>query len=265
MGLLVLELTPSTTVVGLFRLDLLRDSQHDKDDNNNQNYNNKNSTNSSSNSNGHSNHNHNSTSLTVNSVPPPADLQRPLLLLHTSGTSGNKKLVAYSAEMLFTGVACIVTAWSLCPEDTCLNMMPLFHIGGIVRNILAPLLAGGAVVCCGGFGPCLFWDVLAAQPISWYYAAPTMHQAILYEASRRMGDGTGISIQGDGMRFIANAAGALSPSLASALQVRFRCLILTSYGMTECMPISTPPPSYALDPHGTSGIPTGPQVNNNYT
>ena len=40
----------------------------------------------------------------------------------------------------------------------------------------------------------------------------------------------------------------------------FDATILTSYGMTECMPISSPPQTYRLDPVGTSGIPVGPDV-----
>lgn len=36
-----------------------------------------------------------------------------VLLLHTSGTSGNKKLVPYSLEMLVVGVACIALSWRL--------------------------------------------------------------------------------------------------------------------------------------------------------
>jgi len=33
-----------------------------------------------------------------------------VLRLHTSGTSGNKKLVPYSLEMLVVGVACIASS-----------------------------------------------------------------------------------------------------------------------------------------------------------
>jgi hypothetical protein len=36
-----------------------------------------------------------------------------VLLLHTSGTSGNKKLVPYSLDMIITGVGCIVSSWNL--------------------------------------------------------------------------------------------------------------------------------------------------------
>lgn len=36
--------------------------------------------------------------------------------------------------------------------------------------------------------------------------------------------------------------------------------VLPSYGMTECMPISSPPATYQLEKPGTSGVPVGPQV-----
>lgn len=36
--------------------------------------------------------------------------------------------------------------------------------------------------------------------------------------------------------------------------------VLPSYGMTECMPISSPPQSYQLDRVGTSGRSVGPQL-----
>lgn len=52
-----------------------------------------------------------------------------VLLLHTSGTSGNKKLVPYSLDMIMVGVGCIISSWNLSPSDVCLNMMPLYHIG----------------------------------------------------------------------------------------------------------------------------------------
>ena len=36
--------------------------------------------------------------------------------------------------------------------------------------------------------------------------------------------------------------------------------VLPSYGMTECMPISSPPLTYQLDRVGTSGVGVGPQL-----
>ena len=63
------------------------------------------------------------------------------------------------------------------------------------------------------------------------------------------------------IRYIANAAGGLLPVLAESLKKTFhKAVILTSYGMTECMPIASPPQTYKLDPIGTSGSIVGPDL-----
>ena len=48
------------------------------------------------------------------------------------------------------------------------NMMPLFHVGGIVRNLLAPMMSGGSVVMCAGFDPIAFWKLSAQLKVTWY-------------------------------------------------------------------------------------------------
>ena len=48
--------------------------------------------------------------------------------------------------------------------------------------------------------------------------------------------------------------------LANRLKTTFDAVVLTSYGMTECMPISSPTQAYRLDPTGTSGQAVGPQI-----
>ena len=62
------------------------------------------------------------------------------------------------------------------------------------------------------------------------------------------------------IRMIANAAGGLLPSLAQQLKDTFGAVVLPSYGMTECMPIASPPTTYRLDRPGCSGIACGPHL-----
>lgn len=45
--------------------------------------------------------------------------------------------------------------------------MPLYHVGGIVRNLLAPVLSGGSAVMCAGFDPILFWTLAEEMKITW--------------------------------------------------------------------------------------------------
>lgn len=82
-----------------------------------------------------------------------------------------------------------------------------------------------------------------------------MHATILSEATHRP-----VALQKAHFRLICNAAGGLLPSLAEQLRNTFRCTVLPSYGMTECMPISTPPLSYELERTGTSGVSVGPDI-----
>jgi acyl-CoA synthetase (AMP-forming)/AMP-acid ligase II len=50
-----------------------------------------------------------------------------ILVLFTSGTTGNKKLVPHLQGDIITAAATIALSWNLTPSDINLNMMPLFH------------------------------------------------------------------------------------------------------------------------------------------
>ncbi|KAF4449220.1 hypothetical protein F53441_7461 [Fusarium austroafricanum] len=190
---------------------------------------------------------------TVESVPNKADDIG--LILFTSGTSGTKKVVPLTIHSIIAGVAFVIESWGLTSDDICLNMMPLYHVGGLVRNIFAPIFSGGSTVCCPSFDANLFWDVTETHQPTWYYASPSMHSIIVAEAAARPE-----ALRKSRIRLACNAAGGLLPSLAYQLRDTFNCVVLPSYGMTECMPISTPPLNYRLDREGTSGISTGPEL-----
>lgn len=179
-------------------------------------------------------------------------LDRAALLLHTSGTSGTRKVVPHTLEGLLTGAACVIASWDLRPTDVCLNFMPLNHVGGLVRNLLAPVLSGGAVVTCPHFDPTMFVQLVQSFSVTWYYSSPTMHDLFLAQSKS-----VGATIR---LRLVANAAAALPHALAVKLRSTFHAVVLPSYGMTECMPISTPPTDYRLERPGTSGTSCGPEI-----
>jgi acyl-CoA synthetase (AMP-forming)/AMP-acid ligase II/acetyltransferase-like isoleucine patch superfamily enzyme/acyl carrier protein len=197
-----------------------------------------------------------------------------VLVLFTSGTTGSKKLVPHTLSNVLVGTACIAISWKLTPNDVNVNLMPLFHIGGILRQVYSPILSGGCVICCPAFDPNIFWQLLAQNKFTWYYAAPTMHQIILstgraegyisnshhngalFDSERKSQ-----ALKTTSLRMIANAAGGLLPATARELRQAFHgANILPSYGMTECMPITSPPANYMLEKPGTSGVAVGPEI-----
>jgi acyl-CoA synthetase (AMP-forming)/AMP-acid ligase II len=177
------------------------------------------------------------------------------LVIQTSGTSGQPKAVRHSLENLVVGGMCIARSWKLSPSDTGLNMVPLFHIGGITRCLTAALLSEGSVCFCQGFDPSLLWDLCEHFDITWYYGVPTMHEEILKALARRED-----TRRPPCLRFVANAGAHLPEELARRMAQTFRCYVLPCYGSSEIMPISSPPLDYALDKSGSSGIPCGPEV-----
>lgn len=168
------------------------------------------------------------------------------MVLTTSGTSGTKKVVPILLEDLCIGSCCIAASLELAQDDLGLNMMPLFHAGGIYRNVFAPLLAGSPMAYGPGFDPVVFWKTLLRLEFTWYYAAPTMHRMILDEAKNYSRSA------GASLRFVANAAGSLQPCTQREIAERFGARVLPSYGMTECMPIACPPLEGSF-PTGSSG------------
>lgn len=190
------------------------------------------------------------------------------LVLFTSGTTGNKKLVPHQLLDILCAAVTIALSWNLKPTngtskadgDVNCNLMPLFHVGGIIRQVYSPLVSGTTVICCPNFDADIFWTLLQREAFNWYYASPTMHQNLLHRG-RSLKEETPDKWIKPTLRMIANAAGGLLPSLAKEMRDFYTgAAVLPSYGMTECMPISSPPADYDLSKPGTSGIPVGPEV-----
>ena len=64
------------------------------------------------------------------------------LILHTSGTTSRPKMVPLMQRNITASARHILGTLRLSPDDTCLNVMPLFHIHGLMAAILASLAAG---------------------------------------------------------------------------------------------------------------------------
>jgi len=178
------------------------------------------------------------------------------LLLHTSGTTSRPKLVPLTHGNLAASARHIGRTLRLAPDDRCLNIMPLFHIHGLIAAVLSSLAAGASVTCTPGFNALSFFRWLDEATPTWYTAVPTMHQAILARAARNAE-----SVAGARLRFIRSSSSSLPPQVMAELEATFRCPVIESYGMTEAahQMASNPLPPAARKP-GSVGPAAGPEV-----
>jgi oxalate---CoA ligase len=179
-----------------------------------------------------------------------------VLVLHTSGTTSRPKIVPLLQRNLMATAKHIGQAVALKPEDVCLNIMPLFHIHGLMAAVLSSLNAGAAVVCTPGFNALKFFGWLEEVKPTWYTAVPTMHQAILSRAERN------VEIVGRSrLRLIRSSSSSLPPQVMAELEKTFKAPVIESYGMTEAshQMASNPLPPRARKP-GFVGVAAGPEI-----
>ncbi len=178
------------------------------------------------------------------------------LVLHTSGTTSRPKIVPLSHRNVCASARNIREFLSLSPNDRGLNIMPLFHIHGLIAGILAPLSAGGQVCCTPGFNALRFFGWMEQARPTWYTAVPTMHQAILGRAANNKA-----VIAASPLRFIRSSSSAMPTQVIREIEEVFGAPLVESYGMTEAahQMAANPLPPRVRKP-GTVGIAAGPEV-----
>ncbi|KAL1529131.1 hypothetical protein AB1Y20_000091 [Prymnesium parvum] len=192
-------------------------------------------------------------------------LEDDVLVLHTSGTTGKKKRVPFSLRRLLASGRALASSLALQPSDLGLNMMPLYHVGGIACNLLCPMVSGSRMIFLPAFSAEAFFDAVSGEtqvvasaevlpPITWCYQAPAMWQKLLQHAAGLK------QVKAPRLRILRSGAASLPHKDALALRAIFgpAVAVLPTYSMTECMPICAPPPSYRLEKPGSVGLPLVP-------
>ena len=178
------------------------------------------------------------------------------LVLHTSGTTARPKLVPLLQRNLVASARSVAASLALGPHDLCLNVMPLFHIHGLVAALLASLGAGASVACTPGFNALRFFGWLEELRPTWYTAVPTMHQAILARAPRHAA-----AARAAGLRLIRSSSASLPPPVMAELEATFAAPVIEAYGMTEAahQMACNPLPPRPRKP-GSVGVAAGPEL-----
>lgn len=177
------------------------------------------------------------------------------LVLHTSGTTSRPKLVPLTQANVCRSACNVAQSIALTAHDRCLNVMPLFHIHGLIAATLSSLGVGASVVCTSGPNVGEFFKWLEDFRPTWYTAVPTIHQSILAAAR------SATVIPKHFLKLIRSSSASLPPQLLVDLEQVFGVPVIEAYGMTEAahqMCSNAPPPG--VRKLGSVGLPAGPEV-----
>lgn len=188
-------------------------------------------------------------------LPIPAD-DSIALILHTSGTTSRPKMVPLTHLNLSTSAQNIANMLELKESDRSLNVMPLFHIHGLMGGLLSTLWAGGSILCAPGFKGEAFLGWAITYKVNWYSAVPTIHQAVLEQAKSEPERAGQLAL-----RFIRSSSAPLPPAVFHEMQSFWKTPVVESYGMTEAshqMASNCLPPGQRKP--GSVGIAAGPEI-----
>jgi len=173
------------------------------------------------------------------------------LVLHSSGTTSRPKIVPFTQRKLCSLAQFTRDSLQLGASDRCLNVMPFFHVQGLVMGVWASIAQGGSVICPPGFEAQRFFEWIDELKPTWYTGVPTIHQAILARAQ----DHREI-IERRPLRLIHSTSSLLPPDVTAELERVFQVPVAETYGATETYIISRNPPFPGRRKPGSVGLPT---------
>lgn len=147
------------------------------------------------------------------------------LLLRTSGTTGEPKLVQENLPALWAKVAFFADAVGPQPDDVHLMYLPISHVFGLKLALMA-LASGGRLILQDPFSPDEALRLVQAEGVTVTAGSPT-HLALLLDRLEA-GDH-----RVDSLRWIATAAATLPPALVPRVYEQLGAELLSVYGCSE--------------------------------
>src|ERR1700687_3055284 len=151
----------------------------------------------------------------------------PALLFQTSGTTARPKNVPPSHRNVLAGVANVIQAVGLTAADSCLVMMPIHHVHGLIGCALATLLSGGRLILPATPRAVEAFGWLTTESPTWYSGSPATHRSMIARARA-----VGVRPR-HALRLIRSASAPLPGTLIQELRDLFGAPVVNAYGMTE--------------------------------
>ena len=175
-------------------------------------------------------------------------LDRPALLVYTSGTTGTPKAAVHTQGNLLANMAIAAQVQGMSADDTVLTVLPLFHVGGLCIQTLPALSVGATVLLHSRFDPTATLRAIAHDRPSLTLQVPATLQALTAHPDWASTD---LSC----LRAVWAGSSLLPPEPLKAFMAR-GVPVSNVYGSTETGPFSIAlPPELAATHIGSCGWP----------
>jgi acyl-CoA synthetase (AMP-forming)/AMP-acid ligase II len=170
------------------------------------------------------------------------DEHDPHVMLYTSGTTGQPKGTLLSHRSYWLQATTSHLQLGIREDDVGLSMFPMFHMGGWSLP-LGFWHTGATIVIMPKAGPRAILDAVARERVTYLYAVPTVHAALLAVPDLDRYDLSSLRLLGGG-------TAAMTAEQVYAIREGLRCRdMVILYGSTEAGPVSVlRPPDVARKP-----------------
>jgi len=158
-------------------------------------------------------------------------------LMYTSGTTGGPKGVMMAHAAFLEAARTLSHEGLVEPTDRSLIVMPFFHLGGKIEQMVFTFM-GGSIVLKAAFDAADVLETIEREKVTAAHFAPIMVERVLdrLDAAERPYDTSSL-------RLVHYASAPMPVPLLRRAIARFGPIFLQVYGMTECVMLST------LKPH----------------
>ncbi len=161
------------------------------------------------------------------------------LLPYTSGTTGMPKGCLHTHRTLMPNVIGGGLWGHASAETVSLGVVPMFHITGMLYNVLAPVYAGSTVVVLPRWDRELAGRLMSRYRVSHFTCIPTMIIDLFGSPNYK-------SFDLSSLRYLSGGGAAMPQAVAERLQTEFGLTFAEGYGLTEtAAPTHANPPERA--------------------